>query len=262
MFFQVLLPVLVFGWLAVQGADVGAGLLMPVLGRDRIVGAIGPLFLASEVWAVAALAVASLVGVAHRSYAGVVVVVCAWALRDAGLWFRCLGGGRGWDAAVFAGSFGLALGWGLLLGGGPVFLALAVMHGASFAALRAPAAVPVRRLATLPVAAMYVFAVPDTPLAAVVVILLVVAALRVPPVLAALATGAALGVTGLHLTGTAGAATPAVLAAVAAPVLPVLVFLQIALWRLCLRAERLSGPARLRAASELSTSGAGVTHDG
>ncbi|NJP88093.1 cytochrome d ubiquinol oxidase subunit II [Nonomuraea sp. FMUSA5-5] len=122
--------VLLAGYFALEGFDLGVGLLLPVLGRtrqnrDRMVAAIAPYVLANEVWLVAVAG--TLFGVypllegevLFGLYPLVVAMLLSWILRDAGLWFRRRLGGsawRGfWDAAIAFGSLGLSTGWGMAL---------------------------------------------------------------------------------------------------------------------------------------------------
>jgi cytochrome bd-type quinol oxidase subunit 2 len=161
---------LMAGYFALEGFDLGVGLLLPVLGRspegrDRMVSAIAPFVLANEVWLVALAG--ALFGVypalegkaLFAMYPLVVLMLLAWILRDAGLWFRRRLGGRGWrgfwDLMIALGSLGLSFGWGVALhaaatGFGsslldPVGLMLGVVvtllfafHGRTFLAWRAP----------------------------------------------------------------------------------------------------------------------------
>ncbi|GLW23055.1 cytochrome d ubiquinol oxidase subunit II [Microbispora triticiradicis] len=160
--------VLLAGYFALEGFDIGLGVLLPVLGRspaarDRLVGAMAPFVLANEVWLIALAGVLfgafpALEGpVLSGLYPLVAVVLLAWIVRDAGLWFRRRAGGARWrllwDGAVCAGSAGLALGWGAVLtavarglpaspldplglAGGVALLALLAWHGRTFAAWR------------------------------------------------------------------------------------------------------------------------------
>ncbi|MEZ0073082.1 cytochrome d ubiquinol oxidase subunit II [Planotetraspora sp. GP83] len=128
------LAVLLIGYFALEGFDIGLGMLLPVLGRsradrDRLVGAMAPFVLAGEVWLVALAGVLfgafpALEGeVLSGLYPLVVSLLVAWILRDAGLWFRRrVDGPRStaawrslWDWAVCLGSAGLALTWGMAL---------------------------------------------------------------------------------------------------------------------------------------------------
>lgn len=121
---------LLAGYFALEGFDLGVGLLLPVLGgtqegRDRMVAAIAPFVLANEVWLVAVAG--TLFGVYPELegevlfglYPIVVGMLLAWIARDAGLWFRRRVDGpawrRLWDGAITAGSLGLSFGWGLAL---------------------------------------------------------------------------------------------------------------------------------------------------
>lgn len=127
-----LLGLFVVGYLVLAGADVGLGMLMPHLARTpeqrrRVVSAIAPYFLASEVWLVAAVGVMAgmLPDVEHRVVATLwpvlVLLLAAWVLRDAGLWFRARVDSPGWrstcDTAIVAGSWLLAGSWGVALAG-------------------------------------------------------------------------------------------------------------------------------------------------
>ncbi len=152
------------GYLVLGGADIGVGMLLPYLGRTpderrETIAAIAPFFLGNEVWLVATAGV--LVGLFPKlegqllggHHTPVVVLLLAWVVRDMGLWLRGRVAGplwQGlWDGAIVAGSWGLAVSWGLLLGdvllgmGGPLALLPALVlaalfgaHGLAFAALR------------------------------------------------------------------------------------------------------------------------------
>lgn len=164
------LALLLIGYFALEGFDIGLGMLLPVLGRtrrdrDRIVAAMAPFVLANEVWLVAAVGVLfgafpSLEGrVLSGLYPVVVALLVSWILRDAGLWFRRRLDGpawrAGWDRVICAGSYGLALSWGMALaaiaGGlsgppvglpglacGVVVAAAFAFHGWTFASWRLP----------------------------------------------------------------------------------------------------------------------------
>lgn len=121
---------LMAGYFALEGFDLGVGLLLPVLGRsrddrDRMVAAIAPYVLANEVWLVALagtmLGVYPLLEgeVLPALYPLVVAMLLAWIVRDAGLWFRRrIGGARWrafWDGLIVLGSLWLSFGWGLVL---------------------------------------------------------------------------------------------------------------------------------------------------
>jgi cytochrome bd ubiquinol oxidase subunit II len=161
---------LLIGYFALEGFDIGLGMLLPVLGRtrkdrDRIVAAMAPFVLANEVWLVAVAGVLfgvfpSIEGdVLFGLYPLVVSLLVSWILRDAGLWFRRRLDGQawraGWDWMICIGSYGLALSWGMALvalagglsgpsisllglGGGLVVAAVLVFHGWTFASWRLP----------------------------------------------------------------------------------------------------------------------------
>jgi len=152
------------GYLVLAGADIGVGMALPYLGRTpeerrEVIAAIAPFFLGNEVWLVVTAGV--LAGLFPKlegellsgNYPLVVALLLSWVTRDAGLWLRGRLTGRRWqswwDGAIVAGSWGLALSLGGLLGGVLVGLtgALAVLpvavlaalfgaHGLAFAALR------------------------------------------------------------------------------------------------------------------------------
>ncbi|WP_336210856.1 cytochrome d ubiquinol oxidase subunit II [Nonomuraea sp. LPB2021202275-12-8] len=152
------------GYLVLAGADIGVGMLLPYLGRTpderrEAIAAIAPFFLGNEVWLVATAGVLAglfpelegeLLGANHTL---IVVLLLSWVVRDMGLWLRGRVPGRAWqgawDCAVVAGSWGLALSWGVLLSDvllgmhGPLALLPALVlaalfgtHGLAFAALR------------------------------------------------------------------------------------------------------------------------------
>lgn len=157
------------GWSVLSGGDIGIGMLLPHLGRDRTerrltLGAVLPLFLGNEVWLVAAAGVfigcfPGLEGELFQGqFAVLLALVAGWAARDAGLWWRGRGISRGWcagsDGLVVCGSWAMALSWGWLLAGllrgdpaqpasgpyavGTSLLVAAVFaaHGLGYAALR------------------------------------------------------------------------------------------------------------------------------
>ncbi|MFI6785814.1 cytochrome d ubiquinol oxidase subunit II [Nonomuraea sp. NPDC050383] len=166
----VVFTLLLAGYFALEGFDLGVGLLMPVIGRtqetrDRMVAAMAPFVLANEVWLVAVAGALfgvypSLEGeVLFGLYPMVVAMLLSWVVRDAGLWFRRRIGGAGWrrfwDLMIMLGSLGLSFGWGVTLyavatGFGssllhPVGLLLGVVvtllfawHGWTFLGWRAP----------------------------------------------------------------------------------------------------------------------------
>ncbi|MET7331647.1 cytochrome d ubiquinol oxidase subunit II [Nonomuraea sp. NPDC005650] len=151
------------GYLVLAGADIGVGMVLPYLGRSaaerrEVIAAIAPFFLGNEVWLVATAGVLAglfpeLEGeLLSGNYTLVVTLVLAWVVRDMGLWLRGRMPGLRWqafwDGAIVAGSWGLALSWGMLLShvliGRPPALVVAVLvvavlfatHGLAFAALR------------------------------------------------------------------------------------------------------------------------------
>jgi cytochrome bd-type quinol oxidase subunit 2 len=152
------------GYLVLAGADIGVGMALPYLGRSagerrEVIAAIAPFFLGNEVWLVAAAGVLaglfpSVEGeLLSGHYVLVVALLVSWISRDMGLWLRGrVAGARWrdfWDGAIVAGSWGLALSWGTLLGDVllgieqplvvlPALLvaALFAVHGLTFAALR------------------------------------------------------------------------------------------------------------------------------
>jgi cytochrome bd ubiquinol oxidase subunit II len=132
--------VLLIGYFALEGFDIGVGMMLPLLSRaseragepgtrqrhrDRVVAAVAPFVLANEVWLVAAAGTffgvfPSLDGtVLSGLYPLVVTLLVSWILRDAGLWFRRRLDDRGWqafwDVVLCAASWGLALTWGAVL---------------------------------------------------------------------------------------------------------------------------------------------------
>lgn len=168
---------LFFGaWFALDGFTTGVGLTMrtvtgPGAPRRAALTAVGPFLLANEVWlvATAGLTAASYPavesGVLSGLYPVITVLLVSWAVRDAGFWFRSRRESRSWqrlwEGAVAAGSLGLALTAGIILGnllGGlpsepegigvldPLALACGVLttgvfalHGAVFLSVRLPA---------------------------------------------------------------------------------------------------------------------------
>lgn len=156
-----LLALFVVGYLVLAGSDIGLGMLMPHVARSpeerrRVVSAIAPYFLASEVWLVAAVGVLAglFPALEHHVVGGLrpvlVMLLAGWVLRDAGLWFRARVDDRRWrsacDTAIVAGSWTLALSWGLaltgLVGGGlspDLFTVLGTASVVSLFALRGAA---------------------------------------------------------------------------------------------------------------------------
>ncbi|CAM3734031.1 hypothetical protein GCM10009799_00900 [Nocardiopsis rhodophaea] len=162
-----LLSGLVVGYFVLAGCDIGLGMLMPHLARTpaerrRLVAAIAPYFLGTEVWLVGAFGVVSglfpaLKGVLFEGVLWVVfaALLAAWLIRDTGLWLRARVDTSAWrsacDTAIVAGSWVLATMWGLVVGGllaggsplSPFGLACAVtvtllflLRGAAFGAER------------------------------------------------------------------------------------------------------------------------------
>ncbi|MDF5757758.1 cytochrome d ubiquinol oxidase subunit II [Spongiactinospora sp. TRM90649] len=143
------------GYFVLAGADLGTGMLFGYLGRGRaerrmVRLAIAPFFLTTEVWLVATVGVVAGVFPAlekpliHGHYEAVVLLLAGWIIRDLGLWFYG-GGGRVPLVAITAGSWAVAIAWGLVfsgitglspLAGVPVVAALFCVHGLTFAALR------------------------------------------------------------------------------------------------------------------------------
>ncbi|MFI0408921.1 cytochrome d ubiquinol oxidase subunit II [Actinomadura sp. 3N508] len=162
----VLLAVFSGGYLVLAGADIGVGMLLPWLGRDQrerrlVIASFAPFFLGNEVWLVAAagLVAGAFPGLEHELleelYPVFAVLLFAWVVRDMGLWLRGRVDASVWrggcDALIVAGSWGLALAWGSVLGsllaggglgvGSVLGLPLAVLfawHGAGFARWRLP----------------------------------------------------------------------------------------------------------------------------
>lgn len=157
----VVFAVLLAGYFALEGFDLGVGLLLagrPRDRRDRMVAAMAPFVLANEVWLVAVAGV--LFGafpllegqVIFALYPYVVAMLLGWVVRDAGLWFRRRIDGQAWrgfwDLMISLGSLVLAFGWGMAIGSvaglpwiaglalGAVTTALFAFHGRTFLAWR------------------------------------------------------------------------------------------------------------------------------
>lgn len=181
-----MLGFLLAGYLALEGADFGMGMMLPLFGRrdqpgrDGVIRAIAPFFLGNEVWLVAAFGLLNgafprLDGALEsRLYAVFVLILIAWLTRDAGLWFRKHGSARWrarWDTTIAVASTLLAFGWGVILGnlaqgipeagstpvfglipvlGGLTLTGICALHGAATLALRLPPpeATRVAKLAT------------------------------------------------------------------------------------------------------------------
>ncbi|MDE3721257.1 cytochrome d ubiquinol oxidase subunit II [Nocardiopsis sp. N85] len=122
-----LLVLFLVGHLVLAGADVGLSMLMPRVARGpaqrrRVVAAIAPYFLASEVWLVALVGILAglFPALEHHVVAELwpvlVVLTVGLLVRDAGLWLRSrVPDDRWravWDGAVVAGGWTLALAWG------------------------------------------------------------------------------------------------------------------------------------------------------
>ncbi|MFD1939238.1 cytochrome d ubiquinol oxidase subunit II [Nonomuraea mangrovi] len=147
------------GYFVLAGADIGVGMLLPYLGRTTterrtVIAAIAPFFLGNEVWLVALAGV--LAGLFPElegellagNYLALVALLVSWIVRDMGLWLRGRVQGprwqAGWDGAIVAGSWGLALAWGAIFTQilpVPIVAALVVAllfatHGLAFAGLR------------------------------------------------------------------------------------------------------------------------------
>ncbi|WP_030745470.1 cytochrome d ubiquinol oxidase subunit II [Streptomyces sp. NRRL F-5135] len=181
-----LLGFFVTGYLVLGGADIGTGMLLPYLGRDEserrlVLTSFAPFFLGNEVWLVAAAGLfvgcfPELEGeLLSGQFAVVVPLIVGWIVRDMGLWLRgrsataaVRDGGAGrrgartrgtlrraaCDGAVVCGSWTVALGWAWLLAAlfngsvtepasGPAAVltsaavtTLFLAHGLGFAALR------------------------------------------------------------------------------------------------------------------------------
>jgi cytochrome bd-type quinol oxidase subunit 2 len=159
------------------GADIGLGMALPYLGRDRAErrradGALWPLSVVHEGWLLQALTVLAgcfpaLVGeVTGGLWLVLVPLLAGWLVRNAGQCWRAAGGGPVCDALVVAGSCVLACGWGWTPAsvvdeesgrpaptttGAPTAAAVALLflaHGMSSAALRLTGA-PLRRARVL-----------------------------------------------------------------------------------------------------------------
>ncbi|MFD9701420.1 cytochrome d ubiquinol oxidase subunit II [Lentzea sp. NPDC059081] len=152
------------GYLLLGGSDIGTGMIMPLLARDPgerrlVITTIAPFFLANEVWLVATVGV--LAGafpllensLLHTHFVPFVVLLVAWVVRDMGLWLRGRVDAPRWrascDAAIVAGSWAVALSWGVVFTGVPAggtgvagvvgVLAVAALfgtHGLAFASIR------------------------------------------------------------------------------------------------------------------------------
>ncbi|MEU5882949.1 cytochrome d ubiquinol oxidase subunit II [Spirillospora sp. NPDC047279] len=127
----VMLAVFAGAYLVLAGADIGVGMLLPVLGRSHaerrlVIAAIAPFFLGNEVWLVSAAGIVAgaFPGLEHHLleelFPVFVVLLLGWVVRDMGLWLRGRVDAAAWrslcDGAIVAGSWALALAWAALLG--------------------------------------------------------------------------------------------------------------------------------------------------
>ncbi|WP_052422713.1 cytochrome d ubiquinol oxidase subunit II [Nonomuraea candida] len=163
---------LLAGWYALDGFSLGAGMFLAALkgdagGRRRVVAAVGPFFLANEVWLIAFAGVLAVTFPDAEAvlftalYPVIVLMVAAWLVRDMGMWFRARRPGTAWRrrwettqavaSAAFAAFAGLFLGnavrepgEGLLWLLHPYALVSALattalfgLHGTAFVGLRA-----------------------------------------------------------------------------------------------------------------------------
>jgi cytochrome bd ubiquinol oxidase subunit II len=197
------LGLLTCGYFALAGYDYGVGMLLPGFEADerrrrRVLGALGPFFLANEVWLVAAvgLLLGAFPHLEGKVFAGAYVLVVTLLLglvtftASMQLRSRRPDARRGaWTAGIVGGALVTALSWGLFLGnvvrglplaadGSPTvlalftpyavlwglgFVALFCLQGALFLAVRAPAeltgrAVRLARAFSAPVFAFLVIA--------------------------------------------------------------------------------------------------------
>ncbi|MFD0800701.1 cytochrome d ubiquinol oxidase subunit II, partial [Streptomonospora algeriensis] len=168
------LGLLLGGWFILDGFAVGVGMVQTWIGRDdserrTLLAGVGPFFLGSEVWLVAAAGVliAAFPTLEEQVFTAfrplLVLLLVSWALRSASWWMRSRreneGWRRGWDTGMAVGSVGFAATWGMLLanlargvpastpgtvalfdpfaalGAASVVLLLA-LHGATFASIR------------------------------------------------------------------------------------------------------------------------------
>ncbi len=198
-FFWCLLGLLTCGYFALAGYDYGVGMLLPAFEADerrrrQTLGALGPFFLANEVWLVAAVGVlfGAFPHLEGKVFAGPYVLVVTLLLglvtftASMQLRSRRPDARRGaWTAGIVGGALVTALSWGLFLGNlvlglpptgdvlaffnpyavlwGLGFVALFCLQGAAFLAVRAPAeltgrAVRLARAFSAPVSAFLVIA--------------------------------------------------------------------------------------------------------
>ena len=174
-FWWCVLGLLTCGYFALAGYDYGVGMLLPAFEGDerkrrRTLGALGPFFLANEVWLVAAVGLlfGAFPHLEGKVFAGAYVLVVTLLLGlvtfTASLQLRSRrpDARRGaWTAGIVGGALVTALSWGLFLGNlvlglppvadvlaffnpyaalwGLGFVALFCLQGAAFLAVRAPA---------------------------------------------------------------------------------------------------------------------------
>ncbi|SEF36066.1 cytochrome d ubiquinol oxidase subunit II [Amycolatopsis pretoriensis] len=198
-FWWCVLGLLTCGYFALAGYDYGVGMLLPAFEADerkrrQTLGALGPFFLANEVWLVAAVGLlfGAFPHLEGKVFAGAYVLVVTLLLglvtftASMQLRSRRPDARRGaWTAGIVGGALVTALSWGLFLGNvvlglPPIadvlaffnpyaalwalgFVALFCLQGAAFLAVRAPAeltrrAVRLARSLTAPVFAFLVIA--------------------------------------------------------------------------------------------------------
>ncbi|PZG48261.1 cytochrome d ubiquinol oxidase subunit II [Spongiactinospora gelatinilytica] len=160
------------GYFVLEGFDFGVGMLAPVLSRGeaerrQVLTTIGPVWDGNEVWLITAVGAmfaafpAWYAGLFSGFYLPVLLVLAGLIVRGVALEWRgkvATARERSWcDAAIFAGSALPAFLWGAIFAavladsglaavlGGVFTLALSLLHGAVFLALRTEG--PVRRRA-------------------------------------------------------------------------------------------------------------------
>ncbi|MEV4148182.1 cytochrome d ubiquinol oxidase subunit II [Amycolatopsis sp. NPDC049691] len=174
-FWWCVLGLLTCGYFALAGYDYGVGMLLPAFEADErkrrlTLGALGPFFLANEVWLVAAVGLlfGAFPHLEGRVFSGAYVLVVTLLLglvtftASMQLRSRRPDARRGaWTAGIVGGALVTALSWGLFLGNlvlglppiadvlaffnpyavlwGLGFVALFCLQGAAFLAVRAPA---------------------------------------------------------------------------------------------------------------------------
>ncbi|MEO3813903.1 cytochrome d ubiquinol oxidase subunit II [Sphaerisporangium sp. B11E5] len=204
------------GYFVLEGFDFGVGALLPVIGRTdaergQAISTIGPVWDGNEVWLITAVGAtfaafpAWYAGLLSGYYLPLVLVLAALIVRGVALEWRGKvrpAERRLCDAGIAAGSAVAAATWGAVFGhllfgsaraavlGGALSLAVAVLHGSVFLALKTAGPLRARARRLTPAAA-----VAALPLAAVSL-----------PALADLAAGTAGAGVGAGSAGTAGAA--------------------------------------------------------